>query len=629
MSATATEAPSGKAFQFEDRDSVIVRFAGDSGDGMQLVGGQFTNSSAIFGNDVSTFPDFPAEIRAPAGTLAGVSGFQIHFSSHDIKTPGDQLDALVVMNPAALKTNLKSLTRGGVLIANSDSFAANDLKKAGYAANPLEDGSLRDYQVIKVQMTKLTRDAVGETTLSPRAVDRCKNLFALGLLYWLYDRPMDPTLKWIEQKFSKVKDVADANTKTLKAGYFYGDTQEITTHRYRIRPADDIPAGKYRQIMGNQAVAYGLVAAAKMAGKELFYASYPITPASDILHELARLKNYHVRTFQAEDEIAAMGAAIGAAYGGAFAATGTSGPGLALKGEAIGLAVMTELPVVIVNVQRGGPSTGLPTKTEQADLLQAMFGRNGECPLPVIAAAHPSDCFAVAQEAFRLAITYMTPVILLSDGYIANGAEPWLIPKPADLPTIPVSHPSSTNGNGSNGHAPDFLPYARNDKLSRPWAIPGTAGFEHRIGGLEKENLTGNVSYDPMNHQKMIHLRRDKIEGIANDIPEQKVDGPATGKLLVLSWGGTYGAVSTAVAQARKAGQSVAHAHLRYLNPFPRNLETILRSYERVLVPELNLGQLLLLIRGRYLVDAKGYNKVMGLPFLVSELREAIDKALA
>lgn len=630
MSTLAAEAHPSSKPNHEERESVIVRFAGDSGDGMQLVGGQFTNSSAIFGNDVSTFPDFPAEIRAPAGTLAGVSGFQIHFSSFDIKTPGDELDALVAMNPAALKTNIKSLKRGGLLIVNIDSFASNDLKKAGYTVNPLDDGSLAEYRVVKVAMTKLTRDAVGETTLSPRAVDRCKNLFALGLLYWVYDRPMEPTLNWIDQKFAKVKDVADANVKTLKAGYFYGETQELTTHRYKIRPASDIPPGKYRQIMGNQALAYGMVAAARRAGKELFYASYPITPASDILHELSRMKNFHTRTFQAEDEIAAMGAAIGAAYGGAFAATGTSGPGLALKGEAIGLAVMTELPVVIVNVQRGGPSTGLPTKTEQADLLQAMYGRNGECPVPIVAAAHPSDCFDMAQEAFRIAITYMTPVILLTDGYIANGAEPWRIPKVAELTQIGVQHPSKgaeANGNG-NGHA-DFLPYARDERLSRPWAIPGTPGFEHRIGGLEKEHLTGNVSYDPANHQKMVHLRRDKIEGIAKGIPEVAVDGPTSGKLLLLSWGGTYGAVSTAAAEARRAGKSVAHAHLKHLNPFPRNLEKVLRSYERVLVPELNLGQLLLLIRGKFLVDAKGYNKVMGQPFWVSEILGAIDKALA
>ncbi|MFO0948902.1 MAG: 2-oxoacid:acceptor oxidoreductase subunit alpha [Planctomycetota bacterium] len=630
MSATETLPSSAKSSHFEDRDSVIVRFAGDSGDGMQLVGGQFTNSSAIFGNDVSTFPDFPAEIRAPAGTLAGVSGFQIHFSSHDIKTPGDELDALVAMNPAALKTNIKGLKKGGVLVVNTDSFASNDLKKAGYTVSPLEDNSLSDYRVIKVPMTKLTRDAVGETTLSPRAVDRCKNLFALGLLYWLYDRPMDPTLNWINSKFAKVRDVADANAKTLKAGYYFGDTTEAVTNRYRIRPAEDIPPGKYRQVMGNEAIAYGMLAAAKLAGKELFYASYPITPASDILHELSKLKNFHVRTFQAEDEIAAMGAAIGAAYGGALSATGTSGPGLALKAEAIGLAVMTELPVLIVDVQRGGPSTGLPTKTEQADLLQALFGRNGECPLPIIAAAHPSDCFNMTQEAFRLAVKYMTPVILLSDGYIANGAEPWLIPRMADLKPIPVSHPGI--GNGTNGYKNangEFLPYKRDDHLSRPWAVPGTPGFEHRIGGLEKEHETGNVSYDSANHQKMVFMRRDKIAGIANDIPELVVAGPESGKLLLVSWGGTFGAVSTAAAEARAKGKSVSHIHLKHLNPFPKNLGDILRRFERVLVPELNLGQLLMLIRARYLVDAKGYNKVMGLPFLVSELLQAIDKALA
>lgn len=624
MSAAVEEKKSSRPVTFEERESVIVRFAGDSGDGMQLVGGQFTNSSAVFGNDVSTFPDFPAEIRAPAGTLAGVSGFQIHFSSHDIKTPGDMLDALVVMNPAALKVNIKDLKKGGILIVNTDSFAATDLKKAGYAQSPLDDGSLHDYQVVRVPMTKLNREAVGETSLSTRQIDRSKNLFALGLLYWIYDRPLETTTNWIQEKFAKVQDVMEANLRSLKSGYYFGDTLEILNHRYRISPAKDIPPGKYRQIMGNQALAFGLVTAAKLAGKELFYASYPITPASDILHELSKLKQYHVRTFQAEDEIAAMGAAIGAAYGGAFSVTGTSGPGLALKAEAVGLAVMTELPVVIINVQRGGPSTGLPTKTEQADLFQAIYGRNGESPVAVIAAATPADCFDVAREAFRIAVQYMTPVILLSDGFIANGAEPWRVPRFEDLPPITVHHPSRDNGNGHER----FLPYTRDERLSRPWAIPGSAGFEHRIGGLEKEHLTGNVSYDSENHQRMVKLRQAKIDGIAQSIPDQTVSGPESGDLLVLSWGGTFGAVSTACAEARGKGQRVAHAHLRYLNPFPKNLGALLGRYRKVLVPELNLGQLLLLVRGKFLVDAKGYNKVKGLPFQVAELTHAIDEML-
>ncbi|QDU59498.1 2-oxoglutarate oxidoreductase subunit KorA [Planctomycetes bacterium Pan216] len=626
MSTASTDRGAENEYEFEERESVIIRFAGDSGDGMQLVGGQFTNASAVYGNDVSTFPDFPAEIRAPAGTLAGVSGFQIHFSNHDIKTPGDVLDALVAMNPAALKTNLPALQKGGVLICNTDSFTLNDLKKAGYAENPLDGHGIDDYMVVKIDMTRLNRDAVGkDTPLSQRAVDRCKNFFALGLLYWLYDRPTDPTLNWIKQKFGKMLDVCEANERSLRAGYNYGETLELFTHRYRVKPAKDTPPGKYRQIMGNQALAYGMVTAAKMAQSELVYATYPITPASDILHELAKLKHFRARTYQAEDEIAAMGAAIGAAYGGKLAATGTSGPGLALKAEAIGLAVMAELPVVIVNVQRGGPSTGLPTKTEQADLLQAMFGRNGECPVPIVAAAHPSDCFTMIQEAFRIAVEFMTPVIFLSDGYIANGAEPWKIPEIDGINKIEIKYASSPNGNGS---AQAFQPYTRDEKLARPWAPPGIPGCEHRIGGLEKEAITGNVSYDPENHQKMIHLRQEKVDGIANSIPEQTVTGPEEGDLLLVSWGGTFGAVSTAAAKARDKGQSVAHAHLKYLSPFPKNLGDLLGRYRQVLVPELNMGQLRLLLRGHFLVDAKGYNKVKGQPFYVSELEKAIDGLL-
>ncbi|MBY0589479.1 2-oxoacid:acceptor oxidoreductase subunit alpha [bacterium] len=627
MSAPSAEASSSSRNEHvEERDSVIVRFAGDSGDGMQLVGGQFTNTSAMFGNDVSTFPDFPAEIRAPAGTPAGVSGFQIHFSNHDIKTPGDDLDALVAMNPAALRQNLRSLRKGGILIVNSDSFGKNDLRKANYESSPLDDDSLQQYKLVKIPMTSMTRDAVAEAGLGTRAADRCRNFFALGVLYWLYDRAPDATIDWINEKFAKVADVADANRRALKAGMFYGETAELLQGRYRIRPATDIQPGTYRQIMGNQALAYGLITAARLAGKDLFYASYPITPASDILHELAKLKNFGVRTFQAEDEIAAVGSAIGASFGGAFAATGTSGPGVALKSEAIGLAVMTELPLVIINVQRGGPSTGLPTKTEQADLLQVMFGRNGESPVPVVAAAYPSDCFTMIQEAFRIAVEYMTPVFFLSDAYIANGAEPWKVPSFENLSKIEVKHPTARVDDGTSGDG--FLPYTRNEKNARPWAIPGTAGFEHRIGGLEKENNTGNVSYDPANHERMVRLRQAKVDGIADSIPLQTVDGPASGDLLMVSWGGTYGAVSTAAAEARREGLSVAHAHLRYLNPFPKNLEAILKSYKKVLVCELNLGQLWLLLRGKYLVPAEKYNKVQGQPFLVTELTEEIHRIL-
>jgi 2-oxoglutarate ferredoxin oxidoreductase subunit alpha len=621
MSSTTESSTPSPSPYLEERESVIVRFAGDSGDGMQLVGGQFTNTSAMFGNDVSTFPDFPAEIRAPAGTPAGVSGFQIHFSSHDIKTPGDSLDALVAMNPAALRQNLKSLQKGGILIVNSDSFAKNDLRKANYETSPLDDDSLKDYRVVKVPMTTLNRDAVGQSSLGTRAADRCRNFFALGILYWLYDRPMNATIAWIEEKFAKVGEVSDANKKALKAGYYYGETAELLQGRYRIKPATGIVPGTYRQIMGNEALAYGMVTASKLVGKDLFYASYPITPASDILHELAKLKNFGVRTFQAEDEIAAVGSAVGAAYAGALAATGTSGPGIALKAEAIGLAVMTELPLVIIDVQRGGPSTGLPTKTEQADLLQVMFGRNGESPVPIVAAAHPSDCFHMIQEAFRIAVEYMTPVIFLSDAYIANGAEPWPVPDFATLRPFKAEHPAAKNGNGSTEA---FKPYTRNERLARPWAIPGTPGYEHRIGGLEKEDGTGNVSYDPQNHENMVKRRQAKVDGIAHSIPEQIVDGPATGDVLVVSWGGTYGAVSTAAAEARKRGLSVAHAHLRYLNPFPSNLHAILKSYKRVLVPELNMGQLWMLLRAKFLVDAQKFSKVQGQPFLVSELVEQI-----
>lgn len=612
--------------EIEELDSVTIRFAGDSGDGMQLAGTQFTNASAILGNDISTLPDFPAEIRAPAGTLAGVSGFQVHFSKHDIHTPGDNLNSLVAMNPAALKTNIKDLEPGGILIVNSDAFTTGDLHKAGYKINPLEDGSLKGYRVFRVPINKLNRDAVAEVKLSPREADRCKNFFALGLVYWMYERPLEPTLRWIREKFGKNPAVLEANTRTLKAGYNYGETTETMPVHYKVAKAQ-IKPGRYRKITGNEALAMGLVAATQVANIPLVYASYPITPASDILHHLADLKRYGVRTMQAEDEIAAIGMAIGAAFGGAMGVTATSGPGICLKSEAIGLAVMTELPCLIIDVQRGGPSTGLPTKTEQADLLQAMFGRNGECPLAVVAPCSPGDCFTMTFEAIRLAIAYMTPVLLLSDGYLANGAEPWLIPNPATLPKITVRHPTEPNSNG-NGEAA-FYPYKRDDRLVRQWAIPGAPGLEHRIGGLEKEDVTGNVSYDPANHEHMIHTRAQKIANIAKDIPPLEAKGPADAELLVIGWGGTYGAITTAVERAQRKGFKVAGAHLRYLNPMPQNTGDVLKRFKKVLVPELNCGQLRLLLRGNFLVDAVGLNKVQGRPFLVSEIEAKIAEMLS
>lgn len=610
----------------QELESVTIRFCGDSGDGMQLAGTQFTNASAVLGNDISTLPDFPAEIRAPAGTLAGVSGFQVHFSSHDIHTPGDKLDTLVVMNPAALKTNLKDLETGGILILNTDAFGTSDLHKAGYKVNPLEDSTLKGYRVLRVPINTLNREAVAACKLSPREADRCKNFFALGLVYWLYERSPETTLRWIREKFGKNPAVLEANTRSLKAGYNYGETCETMPVHYRV-PKAQIPAGTYRKITGNEAVAIGLVTAANLANKALCYATYPITPASDILHSLAELKRYGVRTLQAEDEIAAIGMAIGASFGGALGVTGTSGPGVCLKSEAIGLAVMTELPLVIIDVQRGGPSTGLPTKTEQADLLQAMFGRNGECPVAIIAASSPADCFQMAFEAVRLAFRFMTPVFLLSDGYIANGAEPWRIPKIEDLPKLSVQHPTAPNSNG-NGDA-RFLPYKRDERLVRQWAIPGTAGLEHRIGGLEKEDVTGNVSYDPANHEHMIRTRAQKIANIANEIPELEVVGPAEGDLLVIGWGGTFGSTLTAVQRAARKGHKVAQAHLRYLNPMPKNTAEVLRRYKKVLVPELNCGQLRMLLRSQFLVDAVGLNKIQGRPFLVSEIEQKIEQMLS
>ncbi|MGE0608056.1 MAG: 2-oxoacid:acceptor oxidoreductase subunit alpha [Pirellulales bacterium] len=613
-----TSGPSKQIVQLAD---ATVRFCGDSGDGMQTAGTQFGNTSALIGNDIATFPDFPAEIRAPRGTKAGVSGFQVHFASKEIFTPGDNVDALVAMNPAALATNVRDLVNGGILIVDKNAFDEKDLKMAGYKANPLEDGSLEKYQLFPVEVTRLNRLAVEGVGLGTKEADRCRNFFAMGLVFWLYDRPLDSTLRYIQQQFAKRPDVAEANRRALQAGYNYGEITDAFASQFRVDKAS-LPAGKYRSISGNQALAWGLIAASKQSNCELFLGSYPITPASDILHELAKHKTFGVRTFQAEDEIAAMTSAIGAAFGGAMAITTSSGPGIALKQEGIGLAVMAELPLLIINIQRGGPSTGLPTKTEQADLLQAICGRNGECPLPVIAARSPGDCYEVAREAWRIATRFMTPVILLSDGYLANGSEPWRIPGPETLTPIEVKHPSAPE----NGHG--FMPYARDERLSRPWAIPGTPGLMHRIGGLEKQDVTGNVNYEPENHQHMIDTRAKKVANVALDIPLQEVDGPAKGKVLVLSWGGTYGSCATAVREVAKDGHAVAHCHLRYLNPFPRNLGDILASYDKVLIPEWNLGQLRMLIRSQYMVDAIGLNKVQGRPFVITEITSKIKELL-
>ncbi|MCE9547796.1 MAG: 2-oxoacid:acceptor oxidoreductase subunit alpha [Planctomycetia bacterium] len=599
--------------------SATVRFCGDSGDGMQLAGTQLTNTSALAGNDIATFPDFPAEIRAPRGTKAGVSGFQIQFASTEIFTPGDRVDALVAMNPAALVTNLADLNPGGALIINRDAFDEKGLKQAGYETNPLEDGSLKSYRLFPVDMTRMTRLAVESQGLGTKESDRCRNFFAMGLAFWLYNRSLEPTLRYIDEKFGKRPAVAEANRLALKAGYNFGETTEALPSQYFV-PAARLKSGHYTNIMGNTALAWGLMAAAKLSGRDLFLGSYPITPASDILHELAKHKEFGVRTFQAEDEIAAVTSAIGAAYGGAMGITTTSGPGVALKQEAIGLAIMTELPILIINVQRGGPSTGLPTKTEQADLLQAIYGRNGESPLPVIAARSPADCFDVAQEAWRIATRFMVPVMLLTDGYIANGSEPWLVPDFNKLPKIEVKHP------GPIAEGETFMPYARDEYLARPWALPGTPGLMHRIGGLEKQDITGNVSYDPLNHEHMVRLRQQKVDNVALAIPKQEVSGPPKGKLLVVSWGGTYGACLTAVQHAQSQGLAVAHAHLRYLNPFPSNMGELLKSYDKVMVAELNLGQLNMLLRAKYMVDTVGYNKVQGRPFSVAELVAQINE---
>ncbi len=604
---------------------VVIKFAGDSGDGMQLTGSQFTNNTAMLGIDLATFPDFPAEIRAPQGTLPGVSGYQLRFSSSPIFTPGDLCDVLVAMNAAALKTNLKQLKRGGKIIANTDGFDGKNLRLANYpeGVNPLEDGSLDNYEVIKMDVTKMTREALKEFTMGTKEKDRAKNMFVLGFLYWMYNRSMDNTVGFLKEKFSKKDEILQSNIKALQSGYNFGDTTETFTTRYKVEKAKMEP-GVYRSIMGNQALAYGLIAASQKSGLSLFLGSYPITPASDILHDLSKYKSFGVKTFQAEDEIAGITAAIGAAYGGSLGVTTTSGPGMALKAEAMGLAVMLEIPLLICDIQRGGPSTGLPTKTEQSDLLQAFYGRNGECPMPVISASTPSDCFDAVYEAVRIAVQHMTPVIFLSDGYIANGAEPWRFPKSEDLPEIKVEFKKQlTEGEEK------FLPYKRDEKLVRPWAVPGVAGLEHRIGGLEKQDVTGNVNYEPDNHQHMVKIRQAKVDRIADYIPEQQLDsGPEKGKLLVLGWGSTYGAIKSAVAELQHEGYAVSHAQLRYLRPFPRNLGTILKSFEQVLIPEINNGQLIKIIRDEFFVDAKGYNKIMGIPItkteLVMKLREML-----
>ena len=600
-------------------DATIL-FAGDSGDGIQLTGSQFTTTTALFGNDVSTFPNFPAEIRAPQGTLAGVSGFQLKFGSEEIYTPGDKSDYLVVMNAAALKANLKQLKAGGTIIANSEGFDPKNLRLAKYpeGINPLEDGSLDGYKLFKIDVTKLTKATLEGSGLGTKEIDRTKNMFVLGFIYWIFNRPLDTTIKFIEQQFAKRPEIVEANIKTLKAGFHYGDTTETLMQRVQVRPAQISP-GVYRNINGNPATAIGLVAAAEKAGLKLYLGSYPITPASDILHELSKYKNFGVQTFQAEDEIAAICSAIGASFGGSLAVTTSSGPGIALKTEAIGLAIMLELPLVIINVQRGGPSTGLPTKTEQADLLQAVYGRNGEAPLPVIAAQTPSDCFAAVYEACRIAVEHSTPVFFLSDGYLANGAEPWRFPSSSDLPAI------TPNFAKPLPEGEKFLPYLRDEKLARKWAIPGVKGLEHRIGGLEKEHETGNISYDPDNHEFMVKLRAEKIQRIADTIPLQTIDnGPAKGKLLVIGWGSTYGAIKTAVKMALADGYDVAHAHIRYLQPFPKNLGEVLKNYEQILVPEMNNGQLVRMLRDQFLAPAEGFNKIKGMPFSSEELFQKI-----
>ena len=605
---------------------VVIKFAGDSGDGMQLTGQQFTNNTALLGIDLATFPDFPAEIRAPIGTLPGVSGFQIHFSSNPVYTPGDTCDVLVAMNAAALKVNLKGLKKGGKIIANIEGFDAKNLRLAAYpeGTNPLEDGSLDGYELTKVDITKLTREALkSNTELGTKERDRAKNMFVLGLIYWLYNRNLDNTIDFLEEKFGKKENILKSNIDVLKAGYYYGETAELFNARYKVEKSKMEP-GTYRSIMGNQALSMGLIAASQKSGLPLFLGSYPITPASDILHELSKYKNFGIKTFQAEDEIAGITAAIGASYGGSIGLTTTSGPGMALKTEAIGLATMLEIPLLIINIQRGGPSTGLPTKTEQSDLMQAYYGRNGEAPIPVLAASTPSDCFFMAFEAVKIALQHMTPVILLSDGYIANGAEPWKFPAAADLPAIEVKFKTSLEEGEEK-----FLPYKRDEKLARPWAVPGTAGLEHRIGGIEKQHETGNVSYDPENHEFMVKMRQAKVDKIADYIPLQTIDsGADKGKVLVLGWGSTYGTIKSAVLQLQSQGKAVSHAHIKYMRPFPKNLGAILAGFETILIPEINNGQLIKIIRDQYLVDAKAYNKIMGIPITKLELVTAIESYL-
>ncbi|HTX15975.1 MAG TPA: 2-oxoacid:acceptor oxidoreductase subunit alpha [Candidatus Baltobacteraceae bacterium] len=604
----------------EKLDQAVIRFCGDSGDGMQITGSQFTNTVALYGNDLATLPDFPAEIRAPAGTLPGVSGFQVHFSSHDVYTPGDSVDALIAMNPAALKMNLPDLKPNGILIVNVDDFGETDLRKAHMAVSPLEDHSLDGYRLFPVELTKLTRAALKDLGLDAKSVDRCKNFFALGMCYWLYNRSMDNTLRWIEDKFKSKPALVTANRTAMQAGYSYCEATEAFQINYEIPPAKLAP-GVYRNISGNTALAMGFVAASQKAGLPLFLGSYPITPASDILHELSAYKNFGVITFQAEDEIAAITSAIGAAYAGALGLTTTSGPGMALKTEALGLAVAVELPLVICDIQRGGPSTGLPTKTEQADLLQALFGRNSEAPIPVLAPSTPGDCFWIALEASRIAIKYMVPVIILSDGYLANGAEPWKIPSLTDLPEIPVHFETNPT---------DFRPYRRDPvTLARPWAIPGTPGLEHRIGGLEKQDVTGNVNYEPLNHERMVRLRAEKVAAIVQDVPDAVPAGDPSGDLLIVGWGSTHGPITAALRAQREKGRRIGHVHLRHLNPLPKNLGELLGRYDRVLVPEMNMGQLVMLLRAKYLVDAQGYNKIQGKPFKQSELERKIEEILA
>jgi 2-oxoglutarate ferredoxin oxidoreductase subunit alpha len=616
MALTTIEIPKRKR---EIIENAVIRFCGDSGDGMQITGSQFTNTVALYGNDLATFPDFPAEIRAPAGTLPGVSGFQVHFSSSDVYTPGDSVDVLIAMNPAALKMNLADLKTNGILIVNLDDFQPNDLRKAQIVTNPLEDHSLDGYRLFAVELTKMTRAALKDLGLDAKSMDRCKNFFALGMCYWLYNRSMEPTHGWLEEKFKSKQQLVQANKLAMKAGYSYCEATEAFQISYEIPPAKLAP-GVYRNISGNAALALGFVAASQKAGIPLFLGSYPITPASDILHELSMYKDFGVITFQAEDEIAAITSAIGAAYGGALGITSTSGPGMALKTEALGLAVAVELPLVICDIQRGGPSTGLPTKTEQADLLQALFGRNSEAPIPVVAPSSPGDCFWIALEASRIAIKHMVPVIILSDGYLANGAEPWKVPSIDELPEIPVHFETNPEG---------FLPYRRDPvTLSRPWAIPGTPGLEHRIGGIEKQDVTGNINYEPLNHEHMVRLRAAKVEAVADDIPPAVPEGDQSGDLLIIAWGSTHGPITAALNAQREKGRSIGHVHLRHLNPLPRNLGEVIKRFKKVLVPEMNMGQLLMILRAKYLVDAQGYNKIQGKPFKTSEIENKIEQML-